>query len=159
MLFQLLAEEGEAAANTPGYPRWVSYVLIGVLVVVLVVSMILMNRRSKKRDAEAKAKIDAVKPGSKVTTVGGVSGIVVEVDPEEDTFVLETGTETTGKSYIKFVRQAIMDTDAVPESTDAKSDGKEPTDDGEKTETAEEKAEVTETPAEEVKTEEKADKE
>ena len=158
MLFQLLAEEAEAANNS-GYPKWVSYVLIGVLVVVLVVSMILMNRRSKKRDAEAKARIDAVKPGSKVTTVGGVSGIVVEVNPEEDTFVLETGTETTGKSYMKFVRQAIMDTDAVPETTDSKKDGKEVVEDGEKTETAEEKTEEAKQPAEEVKTEEKSDKE
>lgn len=92
-----------------------SYVLIGVLVVVLVVSMILMNRRSKKREQEAQALIDAVKPGNKVKTIGGICGIVVEVNPEEDTFVLETGTETSGKSYMKFVRQAILESDAVVE--------------------------------------------
>ncbi len=92
-----------------------SYVLIGVLVVVLVVSMILMNRRSKKREQEAQALIDAVKPGNKVKTIGGICGIVVEVNREEDTFVLETGTETSGKSYMKFVRQAILESDAVVE--------------------------------------------
>ena len=109
MLFQLL--EGEAAK--PATPSWVSYVLIGVMVVILVGSMIFMNRRSKKRDQEAQERIDAVKPGNKVKTVGGVCGIVVEVNKEEDTFVLETGTEEHGKCYMKFLRQAIMDSDAV----------------------------------------------
>ena len=89
-----------------------SYALIGVMVAVLIVSMILMNRRSKKRQQEAQDLIDAVKPGNKVKTIGGICGIVVEVDPEEDTFVLETGTEKSGKCYIKFVRQAIFESDA-----------------------------------------------
>ena len=90
-----------------------SYALIGVMVVILVVSMVLMNRRSKKRQQEAQDLIDAVKPGNKVKTIGGICGIVVEVDPEEDTFVLETGTEASGKCFIKFVRQAIFESDAV----------------------------------------------
>ncbi len=94
------------------YSNVVSYVLIGVMIVVLIVSMVLMNRRSKKRQQEAQDLIDAVKPGNKVKTIGGICGIVVEVDPDEDTFVLETGTETSGKCYIKFVRQAIFESDA-----------------------------------------------
>ncbi len=108
MFFSLLADEA-----AKGSPQWVSYVLIGVLVVILIVSMVLMNRRSKKREAEDKARRDAVKPGNKVTTIGGVCGIVVEVNAEEDTFVLETGTEATGKCFMKFVRQAILESDAV----------------------------------------------
>lgn len=95
------------------YSQIVSYVLIGVMVVILVVSMVLMNRRAKKRQQEAQDLIDAVKPGNKVKTIGGICGIVVEVDPDEDTFVLETGTETSGKCYIKFVRQAIFESDAT----------------------------------------------
>ena len=90
-----------------------SYALIGVMVVILVVSMVLMNRRSKKRQQEAQDLIDAVKPGNKVKTIGGICGIVVEVNPDEDTFVLETGTEASGKCYIKFVRQAIFESDAT----------------------------------------------
>ena len=95
-----------------------SYALIGVMVAVLIVSMVLMNRRTKKRQQEAQDLIDAVKPGNKVKTIGGICGIVVEVDPDEDTFVLETGTETSGKCYIKFVRQAIFESDAKLENDD-----------------------------------------
>lgn len=100
------------------YSNVVSYVLIGVMVAILIVSMVLMNRRSKKRQQEAQDLIDAVKPGNKVKTIGGICGIVVEVDPEEDTFVLETGTETSGKCYIKFVRQAIFESDAQLEKAE-----------------------------------------
>ena len=111
MLFQLL-EETSGGTTNPTSNSWVSYVLIGILLVVLIGSMFFMNRRSKKREAEAKALIDAVKPGNKVKTIGGICGIVVEVDPDEDTFVLETGSEASGKCYMKFVRQAILESDA-----------------------------------------------
>jgi len=86
--------------------------------------MILMNRRSKKREKEAQDLIDAVKPGNKVTTIGGVVGIVVEVNPEDNTFVLETGSEDHGKCYVKFIRQAIYESDAVVDKTADKKDEK-----------------------------------
>jgi len=59
--------------------------------------------------------LDAMKPGNKVKTIGGVIGVVVEVCPEDNSFVLETGTEKSGKSYIKFDKQAVYQTDAVAE--------------------------------------------
>ncbi len=81
-----------------------------------------MNRRSKKREQEAQAVIDAVKPGNKVKTIGGVCGIVVEVNAEEDTFVLETGSEASGKCFMKFVRQAILESDAVVDKNAKKAE-------------------------------------
>lgn len=139
ILSVLLADE---AQNNNG---WLSYVLIGALVVVLIVSMVIMNRRNKKRQQEAEDLINAVKPGNKVKTIGGVCGIVVEVDPEENTFVLETGSETSGKCYMKFDRQAILQSDAVVEKAQVE---------GKKEETADEQ--TAEAPAsEEAKSEEK----
>lgn len=119
MLFSLLADDNGNA--------WISYVLIGVLVVILIGSMILMNRRSKKREKEAQDLIDAVKPGNKVTTIGGVAGIVVEVNSEDNTFVLETGSEDHGKCFIKFIRQAIYESDAVVDKNDKKDEKVEET--------------------------------
>lgn len=123
ILSVLLAEGEQQSTND-----WLSYVLIGVLVVVLIGAMVLMNRRNKKRQQEAEDLINAVKPGNKVKTIGGVCGIVVEVDEEENTFVLETGSETSGKCYMKFDRQAILQSDAVVEKAqpaDKKDDKKE----------------------------------
>ena len=84
--------------------------------------------------------LSAVKPGNKVKTIGGICGVVVEVCPEDNTFVLETGTEKSGKSFIKFDMQAIYQTDAVVEKKEDKKEVKD-----EKTEEIKE-----EKPAEEV---------
>ena len=54
------------------------------------------------------------------STIGGVCGVVVEVC-DDNTFVLETGTEKSGKSYIKFDKQAIYQTDAVAEKSAAQA--------------------------------------
>lgn len=126
-------------------------VIVAVLIVVIVVFYIFSSKKRKKQEQDAQDLINAVKPGNKVKTIGGVCGIVVEVDNEENTFVLETGTEASGKSYMKFDRQAIYQTDAVVEkkepetSEEVKDDNK---DDSPVENTAEPVAEV-EAPAEE----------
>ena len=87
-----------------------------VLIVAAFVAMLIFNSRStKKRQQESQKMLDAIKPGNKVKTIGGICGVVVEVNAEENTFVLETGTEASGKSYIKFDKQAVYQTDAVAE--------------------------------------------
>ena len=109
----LLAEATEG--TTKKASPWGMWIIVGVFVL-LFVGMSILNRRSqKKRQQETENTLNAIKPGNKVKTVGGICGIVVEVCPEDNTFVLETGTEASGKSYIKFDRQAIYQTDAVPE--------------------------------------------
>ena len=99
-----------------------TYVILAVFIVVIVVFFVLSSRKNKKRQQEAEDLINAVKPGNKVKTIGGVCGIVVEVDTEENTFVLETGSEQSGKCYLKFDRQAIYQTDAVVEKPEDKKD-------------------------------------
>ena len=121
-------------------------VIVAVLIVVIVVFYVLSSKKRKKQEQDAQDLINAVKPGNKVKTIGGICGIVVEVDNEENTFVLETGTEVSGKSYIKFDRQAIYQTDAVVEKKET----------SEKTETSEEVTETAEEPVQEPATEETA---
>lgn len=69
---------------------------------------------------------------------------MVEVDDEENTFVLETGTELSGKSYIKFDRQAIYQTDAVVEKPEANAAAEEPAVEAPAEEAIEAPAEATE---------------
>lgn len=99
---------------------WIMLAIVAVLIVVIAVFYFLSNKKRKKQEQDAQDLINAVKPGNKVKTIGGICGIVVEVDNEENTFVLETGTELSGKSYIKFDRQAIYQTDAVVEKPEEK---------------------------------------
>lgn len=105
MWYNLLAEE------TPN--PWGTYLMLGILVAIMVVFMVLNRRSQKKRQEETMNMLNAIQPGNKVKTIGGICGVVVEVCPEDNTFVLETGTEASGKSYIKFDKQAVYQTDAV----------------------------------------------
>ena len=92
--------------------------MIGVLLAIIVAFMVLNRRSQKKRQEDTMKMLDAIQPGNKVKTIGGICGIVVEVCPEDNTFVLETGTEASGKSYIKFDKQAVYQTDAVAKKTE-----------------------------------------
>ena len=118
MFTSLLADE--AAGGSSGYGQYIMLGIVALLIVVIAVLYFLSNKKRKKQEQDAQDLINAVKPGNKVKTIGGICGIVVEVDNEENTFVLETGTELSGKSYIKFDRQAIYQTDAVVEKKEDK---------------------------------------
>ncbi|MGN0817411.1 MAG: preprotein translocase subunit YajC [Candidatus Coproplasma sp.] len=148
MILSLL-ETSTATTNN----QWITYVMLGMLVVLLIVMFVFSSRRNKKRQQEAEKLINSVKPGNKVKTIGGVCGIVVEVNDEESTFVLETGSETSGKCYMKFDKQAIYQTDAVVEETNnAATQATEESESVEQSEPAEETLpEQTETVEEEKK--------
>ena len=126
-MFNLLTTSTE----TPSANPWSTYIMFGVLAVIIIAFMVLNRNSQKKRQEETMKMLNAIQPGNKVKTIGGICGVVVEVCPEDNTFVLETGTEASGKSYIKFDKQAVYQTDAVAQP-------------------AEETAPVEETPAEEL---------
>lgn len=130
-------------------PSWTMWIILGAIIVLFIVWMVFSSKKRKKQEQDAQNLINAVGPGNKVKTIGGICGIVVEVDKEENTFILETGSETTGKSYIKFDKQAIYQTDAVVEPEKSSS---EPEQSAESSLSAAEEAPATE-PAESEKAE------
>ena len=97
MFFNLLAEENQQNQGSPIG----TYIMLAVAIVLLVVMFIFNSRSQKKKQEEAAKLLNAIKPGNKVKTIGGICGVVAEVNAEEGTFVLETGSEATGKSYIR----------------------------------------------------------
>ena len=116
MIWNLLtnaASSSEEAAT--GCGKYSGVLMIGFFAVLLIGFMMYSRRSQKKRQQEAMNMLDALKPGCKVKTIGGICGIVVEVCEDDNTFVLETGTEKSGKSYMKFDKQAVYQTDAVAE--------------------------------------------
>ncbi len=113
MLWNVLSAASNTSSGTQsGGNPWSTWLMVGILVVILVVFMIYNRRSQQKRQEEAQNTINAIKPGNKVKTIGGICGVVVEVC-DDNTFVLETGTEASGKSYLKFDKQAVYQTDAV----------------------------------------------
>ena len=113
MIFNLLS------STTPTANPWSQWIVLGVIAVAFIVIFILNNRSQKKRQKETVETLNAIKPGNKVKTIGGICGVVVEVC-EDNTIVVETGTEKSGKSFIKFDMQAVYQTDAVVEKAEQK---------------------------------------
>ena len=125
MLFNLLDSAGNGAGTKGGFD-WTMLLMFGVIIVMFIAMSYFQKRNQKKREEEAKAVLDALKPGNKVKTIGGICGTVVEVDAE--TFVLETGSEKSGKSYMTFDKFAIAQTDATaPKEENVKKNELEPT--------------------------------
>lgn len=104
MNWNLLADE---APNT----SWVLYVVIAAFIVLFVVWIFFSNKKGKRRQQEYIEQLEAIQPGHKVKTVGGICGVVVEVC-DDNTVIIETGTELSGKSYVKMDKEAIAQTDA-----------------------------------------------
>lgn len=118
MLFNLL-DSTSSSANSGS--NWGSWLMMGILLVILIVFMIINRNSQKKQEEEAKATLNALKPGNKVTTIGGVCGVVIELC-EDGTFILETGSENSGKSYLKLLKEAIYQTDALAEKKEEKKE-------------------------------------
>ena len=125
-----------------------TWLMLGGAIIFIVIMMVMNGRTQKKRQQEMQDTLNALKPGCKVKTIGGICGVVVEVCAEDNTFVLETGSEEFGKSYIKFDKQAVYQTDAVAPKAE-KPAKKAPVE-----EAPAKEAPVEEAPVEEVKTEE-----
>lgn len=118
MLFNLLAE---GDTTTP----WTSYIPIIIIVLLLVAFFVWSFISQRKKQKAFNDTVNAVRPGSKVKTIGGIVGEVVEVDDAEGTFVLKTGDSEGNYSYMKFDKQAIYQTDAKPEPAAEKQEKEE----------------------------------
>ena len=80
---------------------WITWVILGVLLVGMVLLMIIPQRKQKKRAQEMMSKLAI---GSIVTTIGGIVGEVIEMDDKHIWLLTGTGDN---KATMQFVRQAI----------------------------------------------------
>lgn len=112
--------EGE---ETPFDPT--TLIILGLLVIMAVFMFILPNRRNRKK---AQTMMETLKVGSKVTTIGGIIGIVTEIDETANSLVIETGSKDH-PSQMQFTRNAIYyvfpseDKPVEPEYNEIKAPG------------------------------------
>lgn len=71
-----------------------------MLVVMLAVFYFMLIRPENKRKKEAEEMRSSMKNGDKVTTIGGITGTVVDV--KEDKFVIETGADRVRIEFEKW---------------------------------------------------------
>lgn len=101
----------ENTSGTTPNSDWIMWVLIGVIVVGFIAYIFFSGRKNKARQQEYVEQLEAIRPGHKVKTAGGICGIVVEVC-DDNTVIIETGSENSGKSYVKMDKELIAQTDA-----------------------------------------------
>ena len=87
-----------------------------VLIIVFMVLIIYIpQKRQDKKDAAMRNSIEI---GDKVTTIGGIVGIVFAISDKDDTLVVETGSDRT---KIRFRRSAISNVEKLDVGGDTKS--------------------------------------
>lgn len=104
MFLNLLTNGDKAQGGNP-----VSIILMIVLIVGIIGLFIWTSISNKKKRKQAEETLNSIKIGDRVKTIGGVCGFIVQINDDENTFVLETGLEEN-KSYVKFDKQAIYQT-------------------------------------------------
>ena len=91
MIWNVLTGAASDSASASKGGDWTSMLPLLLIIGMMIVFMVFNRRSQKKKQQELAATLDAIQPGNKVKTIGGICGIVVEVCPEDNTFVLETG--------------------------------------------------------------------
>ena len=86
-----------------------------LIIVFMIVLIYLPQKRQDKKDAAMRSSIEI---GDKVTTIGGIVGIVCAIADKDDTIVIETGSDRT---KIRFRRSAISSVEKLDTGKDSKS--------------------------------------
>lgn len=105
-MFNFLAEAADTGAN--GGTSLMSTVLM--LVIMVVIFYFMLIRPENKRKKEAEELRSSIKTGDKITTIGGITGKVVDV--KEEKFVLETGADQV---RIEFAKWALSTNESAAE--------------------------------------------
>ncbi len=107
MFFNLLEDTTQNTNN-----GWFTWAILIAFLVLVVLYFLFSGRKRGQAQKEYVEMLEAIKPGNKVKTAGGICGIVVEVCEEDNTVIIETGSEQSGKSYVKMDKELIAKTDA-----------------------------------------------
>ena len=104
----------DAAAANAGAPGGNQFILMIVIYAAifgaLYFFLIRPNSKKKKEEAELRNNLEI---GDEVTTIGGIMGRVVAIKEDEDTIIIETGSD---RNKMKMKRWCISSVDTQKES-------------------------------------------
>jgi len=110
-MLYFLSETANDAASTGS----LAGMLLPMLAMVAIFYFLLI-RPENKRKKEAEQMRSSVKTGDKITTIGGITGVVVDV--KDDKFVIETGAD---RVRIEFAKWALSTNDTAAERAQAEA--------------------------------------
>ena len=87
------------------------------LILMIVIFYFLLIRPQKKKDKEAKAMQDSLQVGDEIVTIGGIVGLVVQVN--EDNIVIET---TSNRNKLRIKNWAVQENLTMTENAKRKQE-------------------------------------
>lgn len=109
-MIQFLSQENASTSE-----MIISLLPMVLIIVFMVLIIYIPQKRQDKKDAAMRNSIEI---GDKVTTIGGIVGIVFAISDKDDTLVVETGSDRT---KIRFRRSAISNVEKLDVGGDTKS--------------------------------------
>lgn len=106
-LFLDQAANSTAVAAAEENP-WATAAMFGFWILIFVAMYFLLIRPQRKKQKEEEAMRSSIEIGDDVTTIGGIVGKVIALREDDDTFVLETGSD---KTRIRFKKWAVSSID------------------------------------------------
>lgn len=88
------------------------------MILVIIFMVLIIYIPQKRQDKKDSAMRNSIEIGDKVTTIGGIVGIVFAISDKDDTLVVETGSDRT---KIRFRRSAISGVEKLDVGGDAKN--------------------------------------
>ena len=124
------AAQNANAAQQANPWQWV--LTIGVWVVVIAAAYFLFIRPSKKRQKQEEELRNSIEIGDEVTTIGGIVGLVIAIKDDDETIVIETGSDRTRMRFKKWAIASVDTPDKQPKKEEKKEDKKEDKKDNDK---------------------------
>lgn len=124
MNFLFLDQAANAAAEENPLTTWGMF---GFTIILFIVMYFIFIRPYKKKQKEEDAMRASIEIGDDVTTIGGVVGKIIAIREDDETFVLETGSDKTRIRFKKWAVSSIDTPDKQPKDdkkTDKKRDKK-----------------------------------
>ncbi len=122
-MYSFILDTAAASAENAQANTWQMAITLGVWLVVIVVAYFLFifpQRKKQKQEEELRNNIEI---GDDVTTIGGIVGRVIAVRDDDETIIVETGSD---KTRMRFKKWAISSVDTPqPKKEDTKKSDKE----------------------------------
>ena len=115
----------EAASANSQPSTWQMAITLGIWVVVLVAAYFLFifpQRKKQKQEEELRNNIEI---GDDVTTIGGIVGRIISVRDDDETVMIETGSDKTRMRFKKWAISSVDTPSKQPKKDDTKKSEKD----------------------------------
>ena len=133
MLLDNAAKTANAANAAQGQEpnTWSTVLMFGFWALIIGAMYFILIRPQRKKQKEEEAMRSSIEIGDDVTTIGGIVGKVIAIRDDDETFVLETGSDKTRIRFKKWAISSVDTPDKQPKKDDkkAKKDKKAKADD------------------------------